>query len=157
MAKRKTGDESKMDKPLPGCKAILLCDQIIVEAGTGKISVIGTFDRLYLATLPGYSTWLSLFLQLVDGIGSYALAVEIHHLTENLVLARVDQGEVQFQERPVRLNLEILIPPLSLEHPGAYDVVVLANEQEIDRQQLQVVQLPDEVEEQADGPEEAPQ
>jgi hypothetical protein len=44
MAKRKTAGESNANKPLPKCKAILLCDRIIEEAGTGQVSLIGILE-----------------------------------------------------------------------------------------------------------------
>jgi hypothetical protein len=34
----------KGKKPPPKCKAILLCDHTIVEAVSGKVSIIGIFD-----------------------------------------------------------------------------------------------------------------
>ena len=45
-------------------------------------------------------------------------------------------AQLVFQERAMKGNLLIPVPPLPLEHDGVYDFVVLADGQEIDRQQF---------------------
>jgi hypothetical protein len=56
-------------KPPPSCKALLLCDHTIVEAVTGKVSIIGVFGAFVLRTFPGAARPFTAFLQLADGIG----------------------------------------------------------------------------------------
>jgi len=79
-----------------------------------------------------------MFLQLIGGIGRYHIAIEVRDLHEDEIIAQQD-GEIEFSDRLNRLSLEINVPPLPLDHPGAYDVVVLADGQEIDRQQFEAV------------------
>src|SRR5437764_669259 len=130
MAKRKKG------KPPPKCKAILLCDVVIIDAMTGKTSIIGVFDGFNLAQFPGNIGPFNAFLQLTDGIGKYRITVEVHDLREDKVLARAEIAEMEFQDRATKGNLLIPVPPLPLQHEGVYDFVVLADGQEIDRQQF---------------------
>jgi len=47
-----TVSERTPEKPRPDAKAILLCDQTIVEAVTGKISIIGVIERFVLREMP---------------------------------------------------------------------------------------------------------
>jgi hypothetical protein len=79
---------------------------------------------------------------LVDGIGRYEITVEIHDLQENQVIARSPAVQVDFPSRLHRVNLMIPLPPLPLQHPGAYDVVVFAGQHEIDRQQFSAASPP---------------
>lgn len=128
--------------PPPKCKAILLCNQAIVDARTGKISIIGVFEDFYLDQMPG-TTWpFTVFMQLTDGIGTYEIWVEIQDLQEGAVIARSLTATVRWEERLVKANLLIPVPPLPVEHTGAYDLVVFANKQELDRQQFTVHQRP---------------
>jgi hypothetical protein len=135
MAKKKPSPK-KSAKPPPRCKAILLCDQALVEAVTGKVSLIGIFDRFALRKFPGHIRQFTAFLQLTDGIGQYSITIEVHDLREDRILARAAIVNMAFQDRSGKANLMIPVPPLLLKHPGGYDFVVLADEQEIDRQQF---------------------
>jgi hypothetical protein len=138
MGKAKPG-RRPAGKPPPKCKAILLCDQTIIEMVTRKVSVIGIFDNFVLPQFPGMTRPATAFLQLVTGIGRYEIVIEIQDLRDNRVLARAAGPGVEFPERLQKMNLMIPIPPLPLHHPGVYDVVVYANGQEIDRQQFTAV------------------
>jgi hypothetical protein len=140
MAKKKRA-RKKAPKPPPKCKAILLCNQTIVDASTGQVSIIGTFDELHLPTLPGSTRPFTVYLQLTDGIGEYALAIEIHDLNEDQVLARVAGPAIEFTERIGNFSLVIEVPALPLTHAGFYDLVVFADRQEIDRQKFLATSL----------------
>ncbi len=138
---------SSGDIPPPKCKAILLCDQTIVEAGTGKISVIGVFDRFVLSEVPGVLRPFTVFVQLTNGVGRYEFSVEIHDLREDTVLARSPTVWAEWKDRLATVNLLIPVPPMQVQHLGAYDLVLLANGEEIDRQQFRVDQPPSQPEE----------
>src|SRR5437588_4000407 len=84
--------------PPPKCKAILLCDQTILEAGTNKISIIGVFDNFTVAVFPAMGKPFTAFLNLTDGIGTYAVTVEVHDLTQDIILARAVGPEVVFPD-----------------------------------------------------------
>jgi hypothetical protein len=126
----------KEEKPPPVCKAILLCEGTTVEAGTGKVSLIGLVRTLAMTEFPGRSERMKLFLQLVDGIGEYSLTVEIHDLAEGRVIARMKGPRISFLSRPATHQLFLTMPALPIPHPGRYDVIVLGNGAEIDRQQF---------------------
>ena len=137
MARKKN---RKGRKPPPKCKAILLCDHTIIEAGTGKVSIIGTFDSFFVLTFPGATAPFTAFLQMTDGIGSYVITVEVHDLQQDKILARADGPAIDFPNRSVKMNIGIPVPPLPVNHPGRCDFVVFADGQEIDRQQFEVHQ-----------------
>jgi len=140
---KKSARRIKGVPPPPKCKAILLCDKVIIEHGTKKASIIGIFDQFELPKLPGHTRPCTLFIQLVDGqVGRYELVVEMHDLAEDTIIARAPTLAVQWQERLSRLNVIMPIPPLPLQHAGQYDLVVFANDQEIDRQKFEGKTIP---------------
>ncbi len=120
----------------------MLCDNTIVEAVTGKISIIGIFDNWHVAQFPHPIRPFMAFLQLTDGIGKYAVSVDVHDLQADQVIAQARIAEIDFPERISKVNLMIPVPSLLLQHAGRYDFVVLADGQEIDRQQFQAIQIP---------------
>lgn len=123
-------------KPPPKCKAILLCDQTILDATSGKVSIIGIFDLFNLPQFPGMLTPFMAFLQMTDGIGRYSITLEIHDLQGDVVVARAEGPEIDFPERASKINFATPVPALTLQHPGVYDFVVFADGQEIDRQKF---------------------
>jgi hypothetical protein len=136
MAKR-----SRKKKPPPKCKAILLCDQVIVDALTGKLSIIGIFEQFNVASYPVTTAPCTAFLQMTDGIGDYAITLEIHDLTTGTILGRAQGPTIVFPNRHAKVNFFIPIPPMRLPHAGAHDFVVFADGAEIDRQQFNVREL----------------
>jgi hypothetical protein len=75
-------------------------------------------------------------LNLVDGIGDYDLSVEFHDLAEDRVTVKSKVAQVSFPERLSPRRLIYSIPGLPIPHPGRYDVIVLGNGREIERQQI---------------------
>lgn len=126
----------KRDKPLPGCKAILLYERTMIEAGTNKVSLVNLIRTLTIEEFPCQSERMRIFLQLVEGIGEYDLRVEVHDLSEDRVIFRARAPRVIFSNRLDVRQLSFLIPALPLQHPGKYDVIVFGNGMEINRQQL---------------------
>lgn len=137
MAKKKPG---KGQKPPPKCKAILLCDQVIVEAATGKVSVIGIFGGWVFPHFPHSTPSFTVFLQLTDGIGKYAISMEVHDLQSDQIIAQAPIKEIEFRDRKKKVSLPFSVSSLPIPQVGRYDFIVLANGQEIDRQQFQAIQ-----------------
>ena len=135
---------SKEGKPLPGCKAILLFERTMVEPQTRKVSLIGLIRTLTIEEFPGHSERMKLFLQLVDGIGEYDIRIEVQDVAEDRVIARMKGPRITFLTRPAMLQLFLTMPALPIAHPGKYDVVVLGNGTEIDRQQFRARPASDE-------------
>ena len=129
-------DQVSGQRPPPRCKALLLCEKVIIDAQNGFPSVISVFDHFMLPKYPSRVKQFYAFLQFVDGIGRYDVVIEVHDLKKGEVIGRGTGIGLEFEHRPNRMNVVVPIPPLNLPHPGAYDLVVIANGQEIDRQQF---------------------
>lgn len=149
--RRPRGKKGSGSKPPPVCKAILLCDQVIRDVSTGKASLIGIFNAFRLAQVPGHTQPVTAFLQLIEGIGSYVLTVEVHDLQANTVIARAMSSAVQFRDRLQKREIVIGVPALPVANAGIYDFVVLADGKEVDRQQFRVI-VPQEISDEAEEP-----
>ncbi len=127
------------NKPPPVCKAILLCDEVIRDPDTHKTSVIGIFDTLLVPSFPFVLQPCTVFLSLVDVIGEFALTAEVLDLKDGLVLARSPRPS-QIGVPGMRTKGEQWLPVnVVLTHRGTYDLVVFADEIEIDRVQFQAL------------------
>lgn len=132
MAERKPRKNQRIP---PRCKAIILCESILIEAETNSISIVRIFKSLLFESLPDSTVPFFVFTELIGGIGSYELEIEIHDLQNDLVVASIEWS-IEFTDRLLSQHLMISVPPLHLEHAGAYDVVMLADGCEVDRQQF---------------------
>lgn len=137
--KKRKKPQPKAKKPPPRCKAILLCSKAIIEHGTGIVSVIGIVDRCTCDKLPNVLPQFTLFIQLIDGIGSYDIKVEIHDLKKGVVMGHGGILGLTWPEKLRKFNVVLPINAMPVSHTGHYDVVVLANGEEIDRQEFEVV------------------
>jgi hypothetical protein len=135
MARRK----GKKRKPPPVCKAILLCDAVLTDPFTGKGSVIGILSQFVVPAFPGESPPFFVYLQLTNGIGRYTLSIELRDRATDAAMHEGTLMDLEFAERATKNIVVIPMPPLPLPHAGAYDFIVFAEGQEIDRQQFDAV------------------
>ena len=122
--------------PQPSCKALLLCETTVIEAGTGNISLINITAKIPIFGFPGQTIPVEAFLQFTDAEGRYEVVVEIRDCQDDSVLARAVGAGIEIEDRNATCNILIPVPSLTLQHAGPYDFVVLANGQEIERQQF---------------------
>src|ERR1051325_10534551 len=106
------------EKPLPGFKAILLCERTMIEAGTGKISLIALIGTIAFPSFPAQTRPMKLFLHLVDGIGDYDITIEVHDLSEGEIVKKTNAVRVSFPERLASRKLIFSVLSLLLPHPG---------------------------------------
>lgn len=140
MAKKKT-PKSEGKIPPPSCKALLLCERVLFDRISNQCSAINIIDCFYVSSFPGDTIPFFIYMQLMPGIGKYSVVLEIRDLANDNVRARANLEDIEFTSRLGKMHFISLVPPMSLEHPGLYDFVVLADGQEIDRQQFLALQL----------------
>jgi hypothetical protein len=136
---RKRRRRPRAAKPPPACKAILLCDAILVDPFSGKTSLCGLTERFVVAQFPGTTARFYAYLQLTNGIGKYKIAVEVQNVADANTVARGDIVEMTFRDRAAKVILVIPVPSLPLPRAGWYDFIVMADGQEIDRQSFAAV------------------
>jgi hypothetical protein len=129
---------SSAQPPHPVCKAILLCQNTIVEAETASVSLIGIFDS-FLVDDTLTTGRAEAFCQITEAEGRYEFAVEIQDLQNGQVIAEAQGVTIEIANRLMRANVIFPIPPMRLPSLGVYDFVILANGSEIDRQQFRVI------------------
>jgi hypothetical protein len=125
--------------PDPFCKAFLICQKTIVEAETDIVSLIGIFDGFVVGN-SGLTAVAEVFCRITEAHGKYKITVEIQDLNTGSAIAGASGPEIDIPNRLATANVIIPIPPLPLP-PGQYDLVMFANESEIDRQKFVVQKI----------------
>jgi len=129
-----TGMSAETITPLPVCKAILLCETVMVD-DSGKINLNGVASNLVVDSgLSAPPT--EAFCQITDAIGHYSLVAEVQDLGAGEVIARSPATEIEISDPLQNSNVIISIPSLKFNNLGLHDLVVFANGEEIDRRQF---------------------
>ena len=127
---------------LPTCKALILCDRVIVDATTRHETYVNCFEKLRFHTFPHRLNHLIVVAHIEGGKGVYEFGIRI---------VRGATGEVAGEDmgRPIQIDyladvgiLTFNLYGVNLEEAGHYDAVFVANGEEIMRRSLNVVQLP---------------
>jgi hypothetical protein len=128
----------KKRKARPACAAILLCDLVIRDEETQKSSIIGMFDTFVLRQIPGETEVCAVFLRLTNVIGHQAISAEIHDSAAGLVLFRSSPARIRGHERRGAGEIALRLSPLRFDRAGTYDMVVLAEGEEIGRAEFKI-------------------
>jgi hypothetical protein len=105
----------------PSLLALVLCDTIIREAGTNKLSLIGTFNGVFSNAFPCTHPSLSVYIAITEGRGKVNCKLRMIALDTNAVIFElpgqfefsgpISVGEVVFQLQQIRF-----------EQPGVYAI-----------------------------------
>jgi hypothetical protein len=117
-------------RPTPVCKCFLLCRQIFVDALRKEYTVVNPIHQVFAPRYP-LTEDLSVFARWSNAHGAYTIEVQLRSLDGD-VLWR------QEMERPFEAHDPLQIWIVTLPHltipipePGKYEMVMLANGQEV--------------------------
>lgn len=118
-------------KPLPQCKAFLICEEFGFDEITGKFDLYGLVNSLSYAEFPAGAPPLVVYLQLYDGIGGYELNVELRNLADDSTVTAEIFSQLEFPERLVKMELVLPIESIGLPRPGRYEIAILFDGREL--------------------------
>jgi hypothetical protein len=113
---------------LPTCLALLLCEQVVHHADTGKTDLLGVFWDTQTPAFPGRVEPFSIWVALVNGAGKVPMRVSIEYLPdrpeEELVVDL--RFTMEFRDRRVVGIYWGRVDGLALDNPGHYRVTLIA-------------------------------
>ena len=113
--------------PIPSVQAMLVCEKIIEEAGSGKKSLINLFTEVRSNGLP-VSMAMALYVRLTDGEGMYVFKVDIVHLQTDKKIASATLPGIESTDRLRPMEVVILIPRIDFGEAGKYEFQIYAND-----------------------------
>ena len=119
--------ESVPFAPTPVPVALLVCDQVIVEEGSRKKTIVGVFDSIWCVQFPTTHRPAWLYFKAIDCEGEYEHKIEYVQVSTGKVLT---QGKGQFlhNDRHQYAEFALKCPPLPLPEPGEYEFRLWLNE-----------------------------
>jgi hypothetical protein len=124
----------------PVVYAVLICDYTIRDGETGKVSVVGIFDRIHVSDFPAFHPGLFVYVNIADAEGDYTMGLE---LLRSDTMKRVGYGEqrVSYADRLAGAELIFDLRGLIFDEAGRYEFRVYANGTHIGGKPFHVVQL----------------
>jgi len=125
--------------------AIVFSDMVIREAGTGKCSYIGSFQRYTLPQFPVQVPpfFVSIFLTNLGPVRSVNITARIENAQTGMVLGN-SAVSVGFGAEPKRADIfEISLPifGLGFPAPGDHKAVILVNNEKVGERTLPVLSI----------------
>lgn len=113
--------------PHPALKAILLCDRIIQEAETSKVTLVGILDRLTASEFPfDYVRGLELYVRVTDAAGEYTTRMEVVRVEDEQTIVEGD-ATMAMLDRTRSYEIRFDFPRVPFERPGQYEFRLFAN------------------------------
>jgi hypothetical protein len=101
--------------------ALVLCDQIIREAGSNKVSLIGTFNGIFASTFPCTHPSLWVYIAITEGRGHVPCKLRMMSLDTNNYIFDLP-GKIEFGGPTSVGELVFQLQQLRFEQPGVYAI-----------------------------------
>ena len=111
-------EEMSVLSPVP--VAFLICDQVSEDRTTGKKTVVGVFDAVWVMEFPGTHSPAALYIRLIDCEGNYDCKIEFVRVSTQEVVMEIE-GSLESLDRNVYVEMTTPLPPLPLPAAGQYE------------------------------------
>ena len=119
-------NERALSQTVPVLVAVLVCDTAAEDPSTGKKSLIGIFDRVWVGRFPTQRP-MSVYVKLTDAQGFYRIKLKYVQTQTGQPLAEVD-GEAELSDRLSSADFYVVTPPLPIPAAGRYEFQIWAND-----------------------------
>lgn len=127
----------KGSEAVPLCQALIVCDNIIREEHTRKLSLMGLFNSIQSAVFPISHAKMHIYIALTDYRGDAEATLKFLD-PEGTEMARLS-GPLHFKNKLAVLELNFVIHGMVFPNPGAYSIEFLINDRLIVSKDIQVV------------------
>jgi len=124
----------------PVVKAFLVCDLLIREERTGKVSLIGVTERIEASHLPFTVPTLFVYATITDGQGDYRIRLDLARLDDLAASHIIDELHVTLHDRNSVGELGVNLGGLVMERAGRYELALYANDRLVGTKPISVVQ-----------------
>ena len=124
----------------PILKAMLLCDQTIVEEGTHKRTLIGLFDRIKGTEFPTTHPSMSIYVQFREIEGTFDFVLELFDLDQEKPMNRAMIKEFRVQDKSRDCELVFNLMSVKFDHPGDYEFRIYVNDYIFGQKSFKVLQ-----------------
>jgi len=128
------------DAPIPSVVAMLVCDHVITEMGTGKKSLMGIFEAIAAPTFP-WAIAFGIYAKLVDAEGDYDVLIRLVNLKDESKVAEM-LAQAKGVSREAAWELVVNVAGIVLPEPGKYEFQLFTNDAFLHRVTMNAVNVP---------------
>ena len=128
-------EDGHIASPTPVPVAFLLCDQISTDRTTGKKTIVGVFDRIWVTNFPARHGPSTIYARVIDCEGEYEFKIEYVQVSSQTILGE-GGGTVQCRDRQQYTDLIFPWPQLPLPERGEYEFRLWMNNKYISRTRI---------------------
>ncbi len=129
-----------MPSPKPSLQALLVCDTVIIDAATGKKSIINTFTHIMAMRFPCQQPQMGIYFCITDAEGEYNFRLDFVQINSDKIIGSANINKVTIKSRLVAHDFGIRIPSVVFPEPGRYEYRLFANDEFIGNKDFNVVQ-----------------
>jgi len=126
------------EKPL--CQALIVCDQLITDAVTGKKTVVGIFNNLGAAQFPCVHPKFCVYVALTNGQGDCAVELRLVNEANQNVIVRA-QGKISFKSPADMLELNFEFVNVRFPEPGPHTLELYCDEELLTERRFTVIKI----------------
>ncbi len=124
----------------PDVLSLIVCDQIITDRLTGKVSLIGMFSAIHSPRFPVMHPQVCVHVSLTDGRGKTPLTIRIVDANEARKPLVEGKGTVEFKDPRMIANLALQFHGLRFPEPGQYRVQIWSGSSLLREARLHLIQ-----------------
>lgn len=114
----------------PYALAIVVCDNIHRDGGTGKLTIMGTFADIAASQFPAVHPLICVYLALTDGRGPAPVIIRLNRVTgDGSDTIAESQVEVDFSDPLMMVELNMAFANVVFPDAGEYRFEVFAGEE----------------------------
>ncbi len=123
--------------PRPIVVGMSLCDYVIVEERTKKLSLIGTFTGLGVPHFPALVAPFSVFAVLTDGLGGATMELLVTHMDTNEETYS-HQASLTFPDKVTEVSYHLRLRQFVFPAAGTYQFTLLLDGEWMAQRRLRV-------------------
>lgn len=128
MSDKKSEKSKSANKPNPIVLSINVCDTIIRDEKTQKVSLIGLFNAIHAKTFPARHPLMHAYIALTNGHGKHKIKIQFIRDEDNEIIVSMD-GEMEFPNPLAIIELNLEWRGMQFDKPGNHNVQVLSDEE----------------------------
>lgn len=123
--KAKASESAKISPPYP--LAMVICDNIHVDPGTGKKFLLGCFSVIHAAEFPAMHPLMSLYVSITNGRGNIPVRVQLVDADEVRDPLWVVENDVEFPDPRLVMEMAFYLGGITFPEPGEYRFQLFAS------------------------------
>ncbi len=129
--------------PKPDVLALTVCDQIITDRLTGKVSLIGMFSKIHARRFPASHPAMAVFVTMTDGHGKTELTIRIADGNDARPPLVEGKGMLDFKNPRAIAHLALQFNGLRFPEPGEYRVHLWSGSELLREARLELIEVKD--------------